>query len=261
MGAEHILESKTLDIWFRLTVLVTDDGKVSLKTLEYADDGKGEYYYEAYSDDVIQLGDTVWGYGSNNKLYELTVSKDASGTLSLTASNEGYYVVDSDRSYKVSLTVSEDLTQIETVHVIVDTAYTPTVYHVQSQTLSEDKTTATVTTDNGKFVIKISASESGVKFQLEVTHTDYDYTDELYDSDYDYAVTVKYHVDEEGNAKATGIEKIVMNNEDETVLEIDSVTVGADGVFTVNLKDKRVAKITVVSGSWSDSVTIEWVEA
>ncbi len=260
-GLQYVLEDKSQDIWFRVTLGVSD-GTVTLKKLEYNSDGETypDSYYEAYSSDYKETETNTWEYNYYGVIYQLKVDLSAEGGPTLTVTTEGYCVSDSSSKYKVSLKVSEDKTQIVEITGLTD-SYGDTVYQITEVTLNEGNTTATVTTDNGTFVIEIESSESAsVGFQLTVTRTNYDYTETLYDSEYDYEATIKFHVDEQGKTTVTGLEKFQTNDMPAVVMEFDSATVDEEGVITVKFKDGKTAKIKVVQGSFN-SIEIEWVNA
>lgn len=259
LGAEIVLTDKSQSVWFRVT-LMESEGSYTLKKLEYNSswETSPDSFYEAYNFDYTEVGELEWDYESNYQVFNIKVTV-AENVPSLTVKYDGYNVTDSEYAYKVKLTVSDDKTQIVEIKGITD-SYGESVYKVSSFSLSEDKKTATVKTDNGDFMITIAPYEYGsAGFRLTVTHTNYTYTEKLYDGDYEYIVTLQFKVDAIGNETVVGVVKFQKYDAAETVLEIRESSVDAQGVVTIVFTDGKTVKVTVNDGYFK-SVTLEWGE-
>ena len=76
-------------------------------------------------------------------------------------------------------------------------------------------------------------------------------------------MTVTIKVDAAGNKKLVGFEKLYDWDSINDYLEVDDWSISDDGVLTVHVSDSRhtkgrTATITLVIGSWNDSVSIVW---
>ena len=201
-GEEIVLVNTTQAVWFRLTLSKAEDGTYSLKKLEYNSYGESypDSYYECYSSDVKEEGNLTWTYVNSSITWKITVTIPASGAPTMAVTNEGARVYAG--GYYVTLKVTEDNKGIVSISAIESSGYgDTTVYKISSVTISDDKTKATVVTDNGTFVIVISELTYSPYFQLSVTLTNYDYesSEMIINGDDYYYFGFTVHVDEEGN--------------------------------------------------------------
>ncbi len=258
LGEQHVLEDKSQDIWFRLTVTVSEDNKIELVKAEY-DSYKGGTYYEL-SYGFAEVSDGVWNYTSSYDCvsYTLKVTLSEQGAPTLSVTFDGYVIEKS--GFKITLKVSEDFTKFDQ---IIEIKSGEKALDISGIVYNSEKTTATLTVDgDGTYIIKIEPYDYYPNFTLTITHTDYDLTksDMIFSGDDRYSVEVTVHIYSEGNMKITKLNKFkdFMSEKD---IPYTSATPNDDGSLTIKFEDGRTAKITVGMSYGSISLNLEWVEA
>lgn len=251
-GVQYVLTNTEAEVWFRLTVGVSE-GKAVLKKFEYNTTGADGSYYEAYFG-YTETADNTWSYTTNYVRYTLKVTVPAQGEPTLSVTNDGY-VIEKD-GFVITLKVNEDFTQIEQ---IIEIKQNNVALDISKISYNEGKTSATLTVENnGTYIIAIAPSQYAPNFTLTITHTDYDTTKSgmVLDGDDYYWVELNVHFDAEGKATIKGITRFEDFMTD-TPIPYTTATPNDDGSLTVALQDGRTAKFTIEG----DSIKIAWVQA
>ncbi len=256
LGEQYVLEDKSQDIRFRLTVTVSEGKKIELVKAEYDPYGDGTYYELSYG--LTKISDGVWSYVSSYFRYTLNVTFSEQGDPTLSVTFDGYVIEKS--GFTITLKVSEDFTKFDR---IIEIKSGDKTIDISGIVYNSERTIATLTVEgDGTYIIKIEPYDYSPNFTLTVTHTDYDTTESglVFSGDDMYSVEVSVHVDGEGNMKITGLNKFkdFMSEED---VPYTSATPNDDGSLTIKLGDGRTAKLTIeMSPYGSVSFDLEWVE-